>query len=65
MKEFLKALFEAKEATLVAGDKTIKIKQVDVNENTCKGCVFLNTHLNAQRCSLHCLDNKQFRIVED
>ena len=64
MEEFLKALFEAKEATLVAGDKSVKIKQVEIDGNTCNGCV-LDTHLDMQRCDLHCLYNKQFRIVED
>ena len=61
MEEFLKALFEAKEATLVAGDKSVKIKQVDVHENTCKGCVLDSIN----RCARYCKTHKQFRIVRN
>ena len=61
MEEFLKVLFEAKEATLVAGDKSVKIKQVDVNENTCKGCVL--DSINS--CARYCKTHKQFRIVRN
>ena len=63
MEEFLKALFEAKEAVITAGDKSVKIRQVDVDRNTCLGCV-LDTNLNIN-CGLYCSSNKQFRIVED
>ena len=61
MEEFLKALFEAKEATLVVNDKSVKFKQVDVERNTCMGCVLDSM----DDCTKYCGNNKQFRFVKD